>query len=75
MMSARRSIERPDPILATEAHSATVAYLDSLSPARRRESAAAGEFNRRQLMAWAALHPEEIPLIGGELPWIAVDLE
>lgn len=34
-----------------------------------------GELPRHELAGWAARYPEEIPLVNGELPWIAANLE
>jgi hypothetical protein len=46
-----------------------------MTPERRRLAFERGELRRDELAAWAARYPEEIPLINGELPWIAADLE
>jgi hypothetical protein len=34
-----------------------------------------GELGAEELYAWAALYPKEVPLVNGELPWIALTLE
>lgn len=36
--------------------------------------AAATSFERAELAAWAANYLEEVPLVNGELPWIALRL-
>jgi hypothetical protein len=33
-----------------------------------------GELTRPELFAWAALFPDEVPLVDGELPWIVATL-
>lgn len=35
---------------------------------------AAGEFGRCELWIWARYFSEEVPLVNGEFPWIAVNL-
>jgi len=35
---------------------------------------AAADFNRAERAVWAARYPNEVPLVNGELPWIALDL-
>lgn len=32
-------------------------------------------FGRRERTIWAARYPEEVPLVGGEFEWIALNLE
>jgi hypothetical protein len=45
-----------------------------MTPERRLRAAEQGELHRHELAAWAARYPEEIPLVNGELPWIAATL-
>ena len=52
-----------------------VEYLEMLGPDRRLRAFEDGGLSREELSVWAALHPEEVPLINGELPWIALTLE
>jgi hypothetical protein len=54
--------DRPsDRLAALGSKGRSVAYQESsLSPA--------------ELSAWAALYPDEIPLVNGELPWIVATL-
>lgn len=33
-----------------------------------------GEFSRRERAIWAARFPEEVPLLNGELEWIAMSM-
>jgi len=49
--------------------------IHSMTPERRLAAFAEGELRRAELAAWAALYPEEIPLVNGELPWIVATLE
>jgi hypothetical protein len=48
--------------------------LAAMTPDRRRVAYQSGELTRAELFAWAALFPEEVPLIDGELPWIVATL-
>jgi hypothetical protein len=45
-----------------------------LTPEQRREALAEGNLSISDLAAWSALWPEDVPLINGELPWIALTL-
>jgi hypothetical protein len=47
-------------------------HLSRMSAMQR--LAAAASFERAELAAWAANYPEEVPLVNGELPWIALRL-
>lgn len=49
--------------------------LAAMSEHQRLAAYRQGELNRAELHSWAALYPEEVPLVNGELPWIVVDLE
>jgi hypothetical protein len=48
--------------------------LAAMTPEGRRLAYEKGELTRAELFAWAALFPEEVPLIDGELPWIVATL-
>lgn len=48
--------------------------LSDLTRERRLASYRAGLFTRHQLSLWATNFPQEIPLVNGELPWIALGL-
>lgn len=48
--------------------------LRALGPDRRRAAYEEGELTRTELHVWAALWPEEVPLVNGELPWIVATL-
>jgi hypothetical protein len=45
-----------------------------MTPEGRRLAFDRGELRRGEVLAWAARHPEEVPLINDELPWIAATL-
>jgi hypothetical protein len=45
-----------------------------MTPAERLAAAERGELRRPELAAWAANYEDEIPLVNGELPWIAATL-
>jgi hypothetical protein len=51
-----------------------VAKLATMTPDQRRAAAAAGRLTHAERTAWAARYPEEVPLVNGELPWIALAL-
>jgi hypothetical protein len=53
----------------------TADLLERLGAHRRLDHYLSGRFTREQLSVWAALYPEEVPLVNGELPWIAATLE
>lgn len=48
--------------------------IASMSAEGRRYAYEEGELTRTELFAWAALFPDEVPLIDGEFPWIAATL-
>lgn len=51
-----------------------VRRLDAMGSSRRRAQFEAGALSRAELFAWAGRYPEEVPLVNGELPWIAMRL-
>jgi len=51
-----------------------LADISRLSPERRLAEYRAGRFSHHQLTLWAQAFPEEVPLVNGELPWIALGL-
>lgn len=61
---ASRRVARSDPL----------DHLNALSPADRLRLIGEARFSHRQLNRWASEHPDEIPLVNGELPWIALGL-
>lgn len=46
--------------------------LWAMTAAQREAAMWRGELTFAQLQEWYARAPDEVPLIGGELPWIAV---
>lgn len=48
--------------------------LVAMTAERRRIAYERRELTRAELFAWARLFPEEVPLVDGELPWIAAML-
>jgi hypothetical protein len=47
----------------------------AMSAEECREAWSEGRLTRHELDTWASLFPEEVPLVNGELPWIAATLE
>jgi hypothetical protein len=45
-----------------------------MTPEGRRLAFDRGELSRADVVAWASRHPDEIPLINDEVPWIAATL-
>jgi hypothetical protein len=66
----------PSPTIAPSRRSErdVLAHLSSLGPERRLAEYHAGRFSHHQLTLWAQAFPEEVPLVNGELPWIALGL-
>lgn len=52
----------------------TAIGLEAMGERRRRIAYEAGELSIHELNVWAALFPDEVPLINGELPWIVATL-
>lgn len=46
----------------------------AMTPAERLAAYEHGGMTRHELDTWASLFPEEVPLLNGELPWIAASL-
>jgi hypothetical protein len=66
----------PSPTLAVPRSSDRdfLIHLAGLTPERRLAGYQAGLLTRHQLSLWATHFPDEIPLVNGELPWIALGL-
>jgi hypothetical protein len=65
----------PDPPLSAEVVERDFAeILAQMTPAERISASRHGGFTRRERSIWAALFPEEVPLINGEFEWLAADL-
>lgn len=48
--------------------------LASMSPAARLLAARRGHFSRSERALWALRYPDEVPLVNGEVEWIALSL-
>jgi hypothetical protein len=48
--------------------------LDALGPAGRLEAYRSGPFSRRERTIWACCYPEEVPILNGEVEWIALTM-
>jgi hypothetical protein len=48
--------------------------LTEMTVERRRLAYESGELTMPELFAWAALFPDEVPLVDGEYPWIVATL-
>lgn len=52
-----------------------LAILSRMASAERISASRHGGFTRHERSIWAARFPEEVPLLNGELEWIAGNLE
>ncbi len=52
----------------------TPRQIDALGPERRLEMYRGGALTRQECVIWAGRYPEEIPLVNGEIEWIALSL-
>jgi hypothetical protein len=57
-----------------EGRTAFLARLAEMTPQQRIDGARRGDFNRAQRGLWVASYPDEVPLVNGELEWIALGL-
>jgi hypothetical protein len=57
-----------------EGHAAFLALLADMSPQQRVHAARSGAFDRSQRALWASTYPDDVPLVNGELEWIALGL-
>lgn len=61
-------LTRPTQLIAAE-------RLHAMHSEERRLAAfETGELSVHELNVWAALYPDEVPLVNGELPWIVATL-
>lgn len=65
-------VATPDLTIA-ERRKAFLARLDRMSPEERLR-ASRHEFDRWQRSVWAGRYPEEVPVVNGEVEWIALGL-
>jgi hypothetical protein len=59
---------------AGEGQPAFLARLAQMSPKQRLDSARRGDFDRAERAIWASAYADEVPLVNGELEWIALGL-
>jgi len=52
----------------------TPEQIDRLGPAARLSLYRSRELTREECVIWAARFPDEVPLLNGELPWIALTM-
>jgi hypothetical protein len=45
-----------------------------MTPGQRIDAARRGDFDRTERALWVSAYPDEIPLVNGELEWIALGL-
>jgi hypothetical protein len=57
-----------------EGRTAFLARLAAMTPRQRIDAARRGDFDRVQRGLWVATYPDEVPLVNGELEWIALGL-
>lgn len=57
-----------------EASAEFLARLEQMSAAERLRASRQGRFNHAERALWAAHYPEEVPIVNGELEWIALTL-
>jgi Ser/Thr protein kinase RdoA (MazF antagonist) len=62
------------PADGAEGHSAFLADLAEMSSKQRLDAARRGAFDRTERAIWASAYPDEVPLVNGELEWIALGL-
>lgn len=46
--------------------------LDRMSPSQRLRAYRSGAFSRAERARWACRYPEEVPMVNGEVEWIAL---
>jgi len=57
-----------------EGRTAFLTRIASMSSKQRLDAARSGSFDRSQRALWALAYPEEVPLVNGEVEWIALGL-
>jgi hypothetical protein len=57
-----------------ESRTAFLSRLAEMTPQQRIDAARRGAFNRAQRALWVATYADEVPLVNGELEWIALGL-
>lgn len=46
--------------------------LDRMSPSQRLRAYRSGAFSRAERARWACRYPDEVPMVNGEVEWIAL---
>lgn len=69
-----RALLKPDRLSPSRRRDAFLAELEQMSEEERVRAARFGAFSRWERSVWAASYPEQVPLINGELEWIALGL-
>ena len=62
------------PLTASRRRRAFLRRLAAMTATERRQAFESGRFSRGERALWASSYPDEVPLINGELPWIALGL-
>jgi hypothetical protein len=62
------------PLTTSRRRRAFLRRLASMSAAERRQAFESGRFSRGELSLWASSYPDEVPLVNGEVPWLALRL-
>jgi hypothetical protein len=52
-----------------------LARIEAMSPEERLRAYRAGHLTRAERTAWAAVYPQEVPIVNDELEWIALSAE
>lgn len=74
------TVERPPapsaggkvPVGSIEAEDSFLARLDLMSSRQRIEAYRSGAFTREERAVWACRYPDEVPVVNGEVEWIAL---
>ena len=62
------------PLTASRRRRAFLRRLAAMTATERRQAFESGRFSRGERALWASSYPHEVPLINGEVPWIALGL-
>lgn len=60
------------PIRSADGQDPFLARLDRMSPRQRVAEYRGGGFTRQERTVWACRYPEEVPVVNGEVEWIAL---
>lgn len=73
-LTAERPNQTPAAPAALRPRQAFLAELEQMSVPERVRAARVGAFSRWERSVWAATFPEQVPLVNGEVEWIALGL-